>query len=147
MMRPRWMTAALLLLMAVGIALSGVSLVNHYKTDPTSYCSFDENFNCDIVNRSIYASFPAESRYGVPVAAIGLAGYLVMTALTLVRRKSAALALFVAALAGLGFSLYLTYLEARVLHAWCILCLGSLAAIVLITALSAAGLRTKRETP
>ena len=141
------MTAALLLLMAVGIVLSTVSLVTHFRTDSTSFCSFDETFNCDIVNRSIYSSFPAEGRYGVPVAAIGLGGYLLMTVLALVPRRGAALALFVAAVAGLGFSLYLTYLEARVLYAWCVLCLGSLAAIVLITVLSGVGLRARKQTP
>jgi uncharacterized membrane protein len=145
MMRPRWMTAALLLFIAIGIGLSAVSLVNHYKTDPTSYCSFDETFNCDIVNRSIYSQFPAESRYGVPVAAIGLTGYLAMAVLALVPRRRASVALFLAALAGLGFSLYLTYLEANVLHAWCILCLGSSAAVVMITVLSGLGLISRRR--
>jgi uncharacterized membrane protein len=45
--------------------------------------------------------------------------------------------LLVASLAGLGFALYLTYIEARILYAWCILCLSSLAAIFAIAALSA----------
>jgi uncharacterized membrane protein len=34
-----------------------------------------------------------------------------------------------AAAAGLAFALYLTYIEARVLGVWCILCLSSLALI------------------
>jgi uncharacterized membrane protein len=47
------------------------------------------------------------------------------------------LRLLVAALAGLGFALYLTYVEGYVLETWCILCLSSLALIATITALAA----------
>ena len=40
--------------------------------------------------------------------------------------------LAMASLAGLGFALYLTYIEGFVLAAWCILCLSSLALIFCI---------------
>jgi len=42
------------------------------------------------------------------------------------------------ALGGLGFALYLTYIEGFILHTWCILCLSSLALISAITVLAAA---------
>ena len=45
--------------------------------------------------------------------------------------------LLVAALAGLGFALYLTYIEAFALVVWCVLCLTSLTLILAITVLSA----------
>jgi uncharacterized membrane protein len=45
--------------------------------------------------------------------------------------------LFSAATAGLAFALYLTYIEARVLGVWCILCLSSLALIAMTTILAA----------
>jgi uncharacterized membrane protein len=48
------------------------------------------------------------------------------------------LMLAMAALAGLGFALYLTYIEGFVLAAWCILCLSSLAIIFCIASLAAA---------
>jgi uncharacterized membrane protein len=38
---------------------------------------------------------------------------------------------------GLGFALYLTYIEARVLGVWCILCLTSLTLIFSSAAISA----------
>ena len=44
--------------------------------------------------------------------------------------------LLVAAIAGLGFALYLTYIEAYELMTWCILCLISLALISLISILA-----------
>jgi uncharacterized membrane protein len=49
------------------------------------------------------------------------------------------------ALAGVGFALYLTYIEAYVLQAYCILCLTSLATIVVIASLSAAWWTGKRR--
>ncbi|HWR34438.1 MAG TPA: vitamin K epoxide reductase family protein [Clostridia bacterium] len=120
-----------------GIILSAISLVSHYSHSTTEFCSIDETFNCDLVNRSIYSSF-----LGVPVALIGLLGYGFI--LTLARiapwNKGISIALFASALAGLGFSLYLTYVEAYILGVWCILCLGSLGVIVVITVLSGAAL-------
>jgi vitamin-K-epoxide reductase (warfarin-sensitive) len=124
---------AIALLAVAGVVLSSVSLVNHYKKSATEYCDLGENFNCDIVNRSPYAEVAH-----VPVAAIGIAGYvflLVMSRMAGSKRAYARI-MFVAAVAGLAFALYLTYIEAYVLEAWCILCLGSLAAISLITILS-----------
>jgi vitamin-K-epoxide reductase (warfarin-sensitive) len=136
MTRPSKLAIAVVVLALAGIALSAVSTVNHYRTDPTSYCDFSGEFNCDIVNRSIYSRFPAESRHAVPVALIGLAGYIAIGMLAIGRGKTTRALLLLAALGGLGFSLYLTYIEARVLHVWCILCLGSLAVIALITLLA-----------
>ncbi len=137
MTRPFKLGIVIIVLALAGIALSAVSTVNHYRTDPTSYCDFSGEFNCDIVNRSIYSRFPAESRHAVPVALIGLAGYIALGILAMLRGTTAKALLLLAALGGLGFSLYLTYIEARVLHVWCILCLGSLAVIVLIAVLAA----------
>jgi len=45
--------------------------------------------------------------------------------------------LFGAAAIGLAFALYLTYIEARVLGVWCILCLSSLVLIATTTLLAA----------
>ncbi|HVP42655.1 MAG TPA: vitamin K epoxide reductase family protein [Terriglobales bacterium] len=144
----RGLRIAIIGLALAGIGLSAVSAVNHYRTDPTSYCDFSEDFNCDIVNRSIYSRFPAESAHAVPVAVIGLAGYIAIGTLAALRGKAAKVLLMLAALGGLGFSLYLTYVEARVLHVWCILCLGSLAVIALITLLAGARLAIQeKETP
>jgi len=113
-----------------GIAVSSVSLYHHYQTSKTTYCDFGENFNCDIVNRSTYSTV-----LGVPDALIGILGYSALVLLaTIYRSKSETpLILLSASLLGLGFALYLTYIEAFVLATWCILCLSSLALIFLIT--------------
>jgi uncharacterized membrane protein len=75
---------------------------------------------------------------GIPVAGIGVAGYGVLLALATVYRSrmQTPLRMLVAALAGLAFALYLTYVEGYVLETWCILCLSSLALIAMITVLA-----------
>ncbi|MGA8152055.1 MAG: vitamin K epoxide reductase family protein [Terriglobales bacterium] len=120
-------------LAVAGIALSLLSLYHHYGSSKTTYCDFGENFNCDIVNRSTYSTV-----LGVPDALIGILGYAALLALaTLYRSKADTPALLlIGSVAGLGFALYLTYVEAFVLATWCILCLSSLSVIVLITMLS-----------
>jgi len=124
---------AIALLAIAGAAVSSVSLYHHYDTSPSSFCDFGANFNCDIVNRSIYSVV-----FGIPVALIGIFGYGVLLVLaTLYRAKTeVSRMLLIASLAGLGFALYLTYVEAFVLAVWCILCLSSLALIAAITVLS-----------
>jgi uncharacterized membrane protein len=116
-----------------GVLVSSVSLRHHYGTSTTSYCDIGANFDCDVVNRSTYSTVA-----GIPVALIGLAGYLTVLALaTLFRsREEAPAMLAIGSLAGLGFALYLTYIEGFVLATWCILCLSSLALILSIAVLS-----------
>jgi uncharacterized membrane protein len=62
---------------------------------------------------------------GLPVAAIGLAGYLAILAALIVRGRTAALAAAFLALVGCGFSLYLTYLQLFVIDAVCQWCVAS----------------------
>jgi uncharacterized membrane protein len=120
-------------LAVAGIAVSAVSLERHYAKSATTFCDFGERFNCDIVNRSEYSRV-----MGIPVAGIGVAGYGVLLALATVYRSrvETPLRLLGAAVGGLGFALYLTYVEGFVLETWCILCLSSLVLIAGITALA-----------
>jgi uncharacterized membrane protein len=121
------------ILALAGMAVSAVSLQRHYAKSATAFCDLGERFNCDIVNRSEYSSV-----MGIPVAGIGVAGYGLLFALATVYRSrmQTPLRMLVAALAGLAFALYLTYVEGYVLETWCILCLSSLALIAMITVLA-----------
>jgi vitamin-K-epoxide reductase (warfarin-sensitive) len=121
------------ILAVVGGALSSVSLDLHYRKSKTSFCDFGESFNCDLVNRSEYSTVA-----GVPVALIGLLGYLALLAFATFYREKAETPgiLLVGSSGGLGFAVYLTYVEKYILFAWCILCLSSLAVIFVITLLS-----------
>jgi vitamin-K-epoxide reductase (warfarin-sensitive) len=129
----RRLSLAIAVLALVGVAVSSVSLDHHYRESKTSYCDFGQSFNCDIVNRSEYSTVA-----GLPVALIGILGYAALLAFaTFYREKAETPAiLVVASVGGLGFALYLTYVEKFILSAWCILCLGSLAVICTISVLS-----------
>ena len=116
----------LVLLAVAGIAVSALTLREHYRTD-TSPCSINERWDCGIVNHSPFAVF-----HGVPVSYIGMAGYLLLGVLGFKRAYRLAL---VAVLIGLGFSLYLAHIEAHILGVWCIYCVISLGIISLMTLL------------
>jgi uncharacterized membrane protein len=125
---------AIAVLAVAGVALSAVSLQRHYAKSASAFCDIGETFNCDIVNRSEYSTV-----MGIPVAGVGVAGYAALLALATIYRSKAGtpIRLLAAAVAGLAFALYLTYIEGHVLGTWCILCLSSLAAIASITVLAA----------
>lgn len=118
-----------ILLALAGIVVSSLALREHYRED-TSPCSINDKWDCGIVNKSPYAVIA-----GVPVAAIGILGYLLMGILGGLQRYRL---LLVATLGGLAFSLYLTHIEASKLGVWCIYCVMSLGIISLMTLLSVA---------
>ena len=119
----RWV---LILLAIVGIAVSSLALREHYRTD-ASPCSINERWDCGIVNHSPYAML-----FGVPVAVIGIAGYLLLGILAF---QKAYRLMLVAALGGLGFALYLAHIESAVLGVWCIYCAISLGVISVMSLL------------
>lgn len=109
-----------------GIVASAYAFYLHYSEGPV-FCDINAWFNCDVVNKSVYASIK-----GAPVAAAGLAGYGFLFSLAVLKFfgvdffGKSGLALFSASLAGLVFSLYLTYIEAFVLATFCLVCVFSL---------------------
>jgi uncharacterized membrane protein len=124
------MKYVLVLLAVFGIIVSALALREHYRTEGDSPCSINERWDCGIVNHSPYAVVKGT---GIPVAILGIAGYLLIGALAWRRAYRLVLA---AALAGLAYSLYLAHIEAHVLGVWCIYCVISLGIISLITLLS-----------
>lgn len=142
---PQRLFLVIALLALLGIGVSSVSLQHHYAKSKTSYCDFGESFNCDLVNRSQYSSIA-----GIPVAGIGIMGYLALLGLATVFRDKAETPgmLALASAVGLAFALYLTYVEGHILQAWCVLCLTSLTTIFLITLFSSILLmRSLRRAP
>jgi vitamin-K-epoxide reductase (warfarin-sensitive) len=129
----RALFAAIAVLSLAGVVISAVSLQRHYAKSATTYCDFSQQFNCDIVNRSQYSKVE-----GIPVAGIGVAGYAALFVLATFWKSRAETPnrLLGAAIAGLAFALYLTYIEAFELVTWCILCLISLVLISLISLLA-----------
>jgi vitamin-K-epoxide reductase (warfarin-sensitive) len=133
----RWI---LMVLALIGIVAASLALHEHYYTG-VSPCDINTRWDCGIVNHSPYAVL-----WGIPVAAIGIAGYLLMGVLAFLRAYRL---LLVTALAGLAFSLYLARIEAHILGVWCIYCVISLATVSLMTILAlgtAAGQWFRRAT-
>jgi vitamin-K-epoxide reductase (warfarin-sensitive) len=119
----RWI---LVLLAVVGVTASTLALREHYRTD-TSPCSINERWDCGIVNHSPYSMVA-----GIPVAVIGIVGYLFLAALAF---RRAYRLMLVPVLAALAFSLYLARIEQHLLGVWCVYCVISLGVISLLSLL------------
>jgi vitamin-K-epoxide reductase (warfarin-sensitive) len=117
----------LIILAILGIAASSLALREHFRPYGESVCDINDHWDCGIVNHSPYAMF-----HGIPVADIGIAGYLLLGILALKRMYKTMLVLVVPALA---FSLYLAHIEKDVLGVWCLYCAISLGIISLMTLL------------
>ena len=122
------MRILLALLAFAGVIVSSLALQVHYST-ATEPCSINARWDCGIVNHSSFAVIQ-----GVPVAAIGIAGYLLLALLAILRKR---LFLLLAALPALAFALYLSHVERDVLEVWCLYCVISQGIIALLTLLSA----------
>ena len=93
--------------------------------------------DCDVVNNSVYSKF-----FGIPVSFIGLVAYFVLLALAVaalrtdgrVQREILLLSLLLS-LGGVGFSVYLTYIEIYVIEALCSWCIASAIIITLLAIL------------
>lgn len=107
-----------------GIVVSVLAFRIHYSND-VQPCDINARWDCGTVNHSRYSMVGP-----VPVAAIGVAGYLALGVLALMRRRSFTL---ITALLGLGYALYLTNIEAHKLEVWCLYCVSSQIIIALIT--------------
>jgi len=119
--RPDWIVVGL---SAAGLAVSAYLTWLKWSGGAASFCLAGSG--CDIVQASRYAMF-----LGVPTAlwggalyiAIGVLGWLGLIA-------SRWLAAFLLVAAGVGFSLYLTYLSLFVVGGACVYCLASGAIIL-----------------
>lgn len=120
----RWLIAFLAL---AGMVAAILALREHYRIE-ASPCSINEKWDCGTVNKSRFAVIK-----GVPVADIGIAGYLLLAGLAIGRRWRL---LAAAAAPGWAFSLYLAHIEKDILEVWCIYCVISLGMITAITVLS-----------
>jgi len=129
----------LALLAIFGIVVSSLALREHYREEGDSPCSINERWDCGIVNKSPYAVL-----FGIPVAALGMGGYLLLGVLAW---RGAYRMLLVFVLTGLAFSLYLAHIEKDILGVWCVYCVISLGIISLMTLLSAVMAIVVRKRP
>jgi uncharacterized membrane protein len=111
-------------LAGIGVA-SYLTYVHYAGLQP--FCA-GGGHGCERVQSSSYARLG-----GIPVALLGLGGYLAIAAALLAPGERARLAAAALAVSGFGFSAYLTYLELFVIDAICQWCVAS---AVLLTLLS-----------
>jgi uncharacterized membrane protein len=113
----------------VGLAIAGYLTVAHYAgADPV--CAVAHG--CATVQKSAYSELA-----GVPVALLGLLGYVAILASLAGDGERARTATAGLAFAGFGFSAWLTYVEVAELHAICIWCVGSALCMTALAGLSA----------
>ncbi len=115
------------LLALAGIVISSLALRLHYFTG-TAPCDINDRWDCGIVNHSSFSVV-----YHVPVAAIGIAGYLLIGCLSFARLRFAT---FLAASLGFLFAFRLSMIEQYGLGVWCLFCAISQALIGAILLLS-----------
>jgi len=115
------------ILAIAGIIVSFLAFRVHYSNE-TQPCSINEHWDCGVVNHSSYAEIAK-----VPVAGIGMVGYAALALFSLLGRRRWT---FLLSLPGLGFALYLTYIERNILQVWCLYCVISQGIIAAITLLS-----------
>jgi uncharacterized membrane protein len=122
------MKYVLLILALLGVIVSAFALREHYREAGDAPCSINARWDCGVVNHSPYAMF-----YGVPVAVIGIAGYLLLGVLAFHRAYPWMLPFVTIALV---FAIHLADIENYVLGVWCLYCVISLGIISLMTLLN-----------
>jgi vitamin-K-epoxide reductase (warfarin-sensitive) len=125
----RYVIAALAV---AGIAVSCLALAQHYGAPAQPIDLLHSAWNSAYVNQSPFAAV-----HGIPVAMLGIAGYTLLVVLALMRLWL--IAVYSAGI-GLAYALYLTNVEAHILHVWCVYCVSSLILIVVIAFLAFAAL-------
>jgi uncharacterized membrane protein len=122
---------------AAGAGVAGYLTYVHYA-DVSPLCL--AHGGCETVQTSAYAKLA-----GVPVALLGLIGYLGVLASLAVRTDLGRLAGAFIALVGFGFSAYLTYRELFTIDALCQWCVASAALMTALAVLT--GLEALRTPP
>ena len=118
----------LLILALLGVIAASLALREHYREYGDAPCDINEHWDCGVVNHSHFAMLGP-----MPVAVVGILGYLLMGALAFFRSYRL---LLVPTFAGLAFSLYLANIEKNILGVWCIYCVISLGVISLMSLLT-----------
>jgi uncharacterized membrane protein len=130
----KWLYRISMFLVVIGLIVS-IYMTIYKATSNDALCL--GSGDCSTVNASRYSEV-----YGIPVASVGIAGYLaILLVLWYERRdkffeRNGPMLIFGMALTGFIFTVYLIYVEFAILKAYCPFCLASQSAMTLIFILS-----------
>lgn len=136
------LTLAIIFVATIGLLDAAYLTYVHYDGLKALVClgAHDGHSSCETVQSSVYSTVD-----GVPVALLGLIGYITLFATLLIRGEAGRALTFLVALIGFGFSAYLTYRELFSIHEICEWCVGSAVCLTILTVLS--GIRFLRGDP
>jgi uncharacterized membrane protein len=123
----RTLGGAILALALAGVGVTSYLVAVRYSGGQ-ALCSTG---GCEAVQHSRYAKVG-----GVPVAALGLAGYLALLGTSVLRSEIAAFVGACVAVTGFVFALYLVYVQVALIGATCDWCLASDALLALLVPLT-----------
>jgi uncharacterized membrane protein len=130
-MRPNALRISLILLAIAGLGVAGYLTYVHYA-GISPVCT--TGGSCEKVQTSAYSRL-----LGIPVALIGLVGYVAILATLLARETEATRgAVMALTMTGFAFSAYLTYREIYSIHAICEWCVSSAIVLTAMTPVSIA---------
>jgi uncharacterized membrane protein len=128
-MSRRTVRIVMIVLTVIGLGIASYLTYVHYAGIKPA-CTAGES--CTKVQTSVYSKLA-----GVPVALMGLIGYIVILASLLVREtETSRFATLVFTLGGFGFSAYLTYRELFSIHAVCEWCATSAGIMTILMLMS-----------
>lgn len=129
-MSPRALRITMIVLTVLGVGLASYLTYIHYA-GIKPLCGKNGG-GCEIVQTSQYSKL-----VGVPVALIGLLGYIaILGSLLVPESETSRLATVAFTVVGFGFSAYLTYRELFSIHHICEYCVSSAGLITIIMCLS-----------
>src|SRR3989338_3070369 len=73
----------IIIISILGVLLSSYLTYLHFKPSASKLCVFGENFDCDIVNKSVYSEL-----FGIPVAIFGGLTYLLFLTIAVLLLKN-----------------------------------------------------------
>jgi uncharacterized membrane protein len=136
----RRLVIAIAVVAALGAAVAAYLTYVHYA-DVKVLC-VSGGGGCEKVQTSSYSKLA-----GAPVALLGLIGYLALLASLAVRGEAGRFAGALIALAGFGFSVYLTYREVFTIKAICLWCVASAVLMTVLAVLTTVRLLRAEESP
>jgi uncharacterized membrane protein len=133
----RRLAIAILIVALIGVGVAGYLTYIHYEKIKILCLS---SGGCETVQASSYAKLD-----GIPVAVLGLAGYVCILGSLAIRSELGRITGFAIALIGFLFSAYLTYREVFTIKAICQWCVSS--AILMTVLMILTAIRVIREEP